>query len=341
MSHLPSCRPRKNGFTLIELLVVIAIIAILIGLLLPAVQKVREAAANASCKNHAKQLAIACHNYSDQNGKLPAAIQLGNGVSRNWARGQSFGPNWVVLILPFIEQSALYNQQASNISSYMTNNNNAWQAVGVTPIKLLTCPMDTGHEMPYPINGLNFARGNYAANAGGIHGPGTGWNSTENGASPTNGNGWAGLPTTLAGGGVMCINFGSKIHSIHDGSSNTILINEVRTGSHLSVDDPRGTWALGFPGASVTAGHFSWDCTVPNTKEDNSDDCEGCVNNGQDGMGAWTGCPYQQGQARSRHTGGVNAALCDGSVRFITNSVSQKAWWYLNASDDENPNEPD
>lgn len=333
---------RKPGFTLIELLVVIAIIAILIGLLLPAVQKVREAAANAACKNNIKQLAIACHNFTDQNqSKLPPAIQLNGGVSRNWARGQAFGPNWVVLILPFIEQSALYNSQSSNITSYPANSNTTWQQVGVSPIKLLQCPGDSGHDMPYPINGRDFARGNYACNAGGIHGPGTAWNGTENGGSPTNDLAWAGLPTTLTGGGVMCINWASKINNVRDGTSNTIMINEVRIGAHLSRDDPRGTWALGYPGASVTAGHFSWDCTVPNTNEDNADDCEGCVNNGNDRMGAWTGCPYQQGQARSKHTGGVNAALCDGSVRFVSNNISQSAWWYLNASDDGIPNSPD
>jgi prepilin-type N-terminal cleavage/methylation domain-containing protein len=341
MSFFFPASQKKQGFTLIELLVVIAIIAILIGLLLPAVQKVREAAALAQCKNNLKQLALACHNYSDIAGKFPAAVTLNGGVSRTNAIGQSFGPNWIVMILPFLEQSALYNQHSSNITAYGTNSNQAWQAIGATSVKLLKCPADTGHDVPYNINGVNFARGNYACNAGGIHGPGTGWTSTENGAHPANGNGWAGLPTDLTGGGVMCINFGAKLTGIPDGTSNTIMINEVRVGSHLAPTDPRGTWALGFPGASVTAGHFSWDCMLPNNKDDNADDCEGCVNDPAGGMGAWTGCPYQQGQARGKHSGGVAAALCDGSVRFITNAVTQKAWWLLNASGDGNPNEPD
>src|SRR5437667_712711 len=103
--------PRARAFTLIELLVVIAIIAILIGLLLPAVQKVREAAARIKCENSLKQLGIGCHAYHDVKGMLPPAIQLRPGVSRTNAQGQAFGPNWLVLLLPYIEQGSLYNIQ--------------------------------------------------------------------------------------------------------------------------------------------------------------------------------------------------------------------------------------
>ena len=131
----------------------------------------------------------------------------------------------------------------------------------------------------------------------------------------------------------MCINYGSQIGAIPDGSSNTIMLSEIRIGSYLSDQDPRGTWAMGFPGASVTCG-LGWDDVLPNNTSTNSDDCEGCIQDDIGGMGAWPGCPYQQAQARSRHRNGVCVAMCDGSVRFVRNSVANDVWWMMNSRDD-------
>src|SRR5213592_1552161 len=114
---MPAMPKRQIGFTLIELLVVIAIIAILIGLLLPAVQKVREAAARTKCANNLHQLAIGCHNYHDTAGKLPPALMAtaADVSAGDFLQGTgSFGPNWIVLILPHIEQGPLYNSLAVN-----------------------------------------------------------------------------------------------------------------------------------------------------------------------------------------------------------------------------------
>jgi hypothetical protein len=99
-------------------------------------------------------------------------------------------------------------------------------------------------------------------------------------------------------------------------------------------NDTRGVWALGYPAASVLAGHASWDSDVPNTRQDNADDCNGCINDSADGMGARPGRPFQQGQTRSRHAGGVMVAMGDASVRVVRNSVSQATWWYMNMRND-------
>ena len=324
---------RPSGFTLIELLVVIAIIAILIGLLLPAVQKVREAAARIKCSNNLKQLAIGLHAYHDALGTFPPG-QYNNFYSNDapWIRGC-----WLQPTLPYIEQDNLYKQVAQHITDYPRNGNFNWSTIRGARIKTMRCPSDTGWLNDYPGAGGGWARGNYACNAGGIHGPYVGYASTEGGASPTNEWGWGGLPTTLRGGGVMCINRGLAIHQIPDGSSNTVMLSEVRNGSHLSQFDSRGVWAIGMPGASVIAGQFSWDDNTPNTTEENSDDCEGCINDAKGGMGAWPGCPFQQANARSRHQQGVQVAFADGRIQFVRNSVSHAIWWYMNASDDGVP----
>ena len=134
----------------------------------------------------------------------------------------------------------------------------------------------------------------------------------------------------------MCINWGARLTDLNtaDGTSNTVMLAEIRIGSYLSASEPRGTWALGMPGASVIAGSSSWDCTNPNDHNDNSDDVQGGINDPVNGMGAWQPCPFQQATARSRHTGGVNISMGDGSVRFLRDSVSQAVWWYMCGRDD-------
>jgi prepilin-type N-terminal cleavage/methylation domain-containing protein/prepilin-type processing-associated H-X9-DG protein len=343
---------KRSGFTLIELLVVIAIIAILIALLVPAVQKVREAAARAQCQNNLKQLSLGCVNYHDTNKKLPPAVLMK--VKANPGRvtdvttgSQNFGPNWIVLILPYIEQAGLYSTVENSVHQYMITGDSTWRSLKGETFDILLCPSDLGADKPWDgTAGKGWARGNYACNAGGIHQntppagtDGLGWRSSMDGKTPfygSNATFGGPVPDGTAGGGVMCINWGAPlgIVSNEDGTAYTILLNEVRIGSHLSPGDPRGTWAAGFPGCSVTCAGWSWDCTNPNDHNANADDCEGAVDDPVGGMGAWMPCPFQQATARSRHAEGVNSAFCDGSVRFIGNDVSQRVWWALNCRND-------
>ena len=335
----PSPNPRTRAFTLIELLVVIAIIAILIGLLLPAVQKVREAAARMKCANNLKQLGIALHNYHDTNATFPPAVQIVNptaGMNNNLSayRTPGFGPNWVVFILPHMEQGALYNQVSTNITNFLPSAgaDQGWRNIRGTKLPLMLCPSDSGQDTQFALNGGGWARGNYAANAGG------GFISYSVGASSQDG----------FRGGMMAINWGAKLGAIPDGSSNTVLVNEIRIG--LNAQDRRGVWAMGLGGSSLTGAVGFGDCAAPNDRNEYSDDIEDCnavrqaMGVGNGGLGALAmGCsndnlpnnwPNWQADARSRHSGGVNACMGDGSVRFVRDSVTPNLWHWANCRDD-------
>jgi prepilin-type N-terminal cleavage/methylation domain-containing protein len=169
-------RIRRSGFTLIELLVVIAIIAILIGLLLPAVQKVREAAARIKCANNLKQIGLAVHNYHDSYQSLPPigdwnaqfransfpALVSGGGLTApDGAQG-----SWLVHLLPYLELNNLFQQfyAVSSLNSG-TNGFNAYDALTTTPVKLFICPSDGSNStFTMPEGGTAYASGSYAGN---------------------------------------------------------------------------------------------------------------------------------------------------------------------------------
>ena len=189
MSTPPFRRPRA-AFTLIELLVVIAIIAILIGLLLPAVQKVREAAARMKCSNNLKQMGLAFHAYQDAN---PS-----KGLPTGWVTSAAVFPNpgwsWSYIILPYIEQSPLYNALNADLSTPGTIPSIASQPLIISPIPIYLCPSDSA--IPTNNNFGGYAKNNYVVNRW-VTGPDT--NSR---------------PAPLT------------VQAISDGSSNTILIGE-------------------------------------------------------------------------------------------------------------------
>jgi prepilin-type N-terminal cleavage/methylation domain-containing protein len=188
---------RRGGFTLIELLVVIAIIAILIALLVPAVQKVRESAARTQCLNNGKQIGLALQNYHSIYKRFPAAFANPSNYDPSWA--------WSAQILPFLDQTPLYDSAGVPTKLFGPPGGfatpNSWTQ---TKLAVFRCPSDTGPDIN-PTRG-NFATSNYRA-VSGANGP------------------------TLAYvdydmGGVMYQNSKIKLEMITDGSSNTICVGE-------------------------------------------------------------------------------------------------------------------
>jgi prepilin-type N-terminal cleavage/methylation domain-containing protein/prepilin-type processing-associated H-X9-DG protein len=336
---------RCRGFTLIELLVVIAIIAVLMSLLIPAVQKVREAAARIKCANNMKQLGVACHAYHDVNGQFPPAILMWYATWGDW-NGTSniedprFGPNWICLILPYIEQGNLYNTGQPQLYTAAQGWSQQWRVMRGTQIKVLQCPSDYHNQPPYSQTGGGWERGNYAANAG----PGW-WPYSVGGQGE-----WEWSNAWFRAAPVLGINYGATLTELtnEDGTAFTVLLNEVRIG--VADTDCRGSWALGFPGASVTCANAIGDCILPNDCNEYSDDLMHCDMfyywgiGTTDAMGCWPGCWSTQAQARSKHPNGVNCCMADGSTRFVnlfenetntsTGGTNQNLWGYMLSRND-------
>ena len=291
----------RIGFTLIELLVVIAIIAILIGLLLPAVQKVREASSRAQCANNLKQMGLAAHNHHDTHGLLPTssehwAIAIpsytapGNPVA---GEGQKAG--WGFQILPFMEQVAVW-QGAGGVTIADCQRN----AIGAV-IKTYFCPSRRAPKALPPIADWYNNNTIGAANGPGgtyPHGP-TDYASSHN-VPPANGN-----PATLDGThGAIVYGFrGIKLIDVKDGTSNTLMFGEKRMNTRFigqyQSDDNEG----------YTSG-WDHDATRSITLPPAPDWQDATNNSGENRFG-------------SSHSGGANFALADGSIRFVTFSISQ------------------
>jgi prepilin-type N-terminal cleavage/methylation domain-containing protein/prepilin-type processing-associated H-X9-DG protein len=300
---------RRKGFTLIELLVVIAIIAVLLGLLLPGVQKVRDAAARTQCANNLHQLAVAGHNYEGMYQRFPSGINIPTRTQYN-APGAltgfaaaKFGPaldgaqfySWVEAMFPFLEQDTLYKLLNLTQNQYANLVANSTAAPGAQPVRSLTCPSD---NLPIPAVVLGF--GNYyfgTISYGGI----AGTIST--------------FYTNATMDGIFYVNSPTRVASITDGLSNTLFFGERY---HFDRN-----WAFASNGGLDLATYGGWVWTNPNAMEDLLLGTQVPIN--------WTIPPNQKGfgvtdprlnAIGSGHTGGANVVFADGSNRFLTNDIS-------------------
>ena len=310
---------RRSAFTLIELLVVIAIIAILIGLLLPAVQKVREAAARAKCQNNLKQLALASHNYHDANNSMPYARKLDIWDSFTWTQ----------LVLPYVEQQAVYNIYSAALADPAVKgpgNSTALYPARTAVISTYLCPSDQGSPQGNELGNQTwgFVRTNYRGCAGTGDMFGMATDSTTGPWGP-------GMFSVSPGQGYALKATGPTLNgSISDGTSNTVMFSECVVPTTTSGwGGPLGGTVYGNMGGalytnSLTPNSSSPDQLIgpcPPTTNYNLP----CTSIGGNDGGA-SSASKAQAAARSRHSGGVNVSMADGSVRFVPNTIDTVAW---------------
>ncbi|MBO0699926.1 MAG: DUF1559 domain-containing protein [Zavarzinella sp.] len=336
MSKPSPRRARRRAFTLIELLVVIAIIAILIGLLLPAVQKIREAANRMSCSNKMKQLGLALHNYHDVNNTLPPGGQGAVFPIPNPAGNTTTtinGTSWIVFILPYIEQDNLFKQYRWDLAYNSVENGQ----VGANVVPGLYCP--SGPSPKKYLDPNTNVTTNPSTHYYGIMGPGGDMDNftiTYGGATLTYHSGDAGKNGAASAHGMLSLyrdtNGGGnlnlftqrlvKFSDVTDGLSNTLMLGEISRNIPATTPATPNhfrSWIRGITTVSGTEANGS--ATTKNiTYPMNSTYYNGSNN-------------YDHISMMSHHSGGCNFALGDGSVRFIRETIDLALYQVLASID--------
>lgn len=361
--HLPGSRQsegpsgdRRSGMTHVEVIVVVLISMLLLGLLFPWVQRVREASRRNTCSAHMGNLARALIAYEQRHGHFPPAATWDTSSLQSLALHESrrwdlfVGSNWAIELLPDLGRSDLYHVFDSEVSIASEHN----RMFRETLVAEMTCPSDefnhSGNRFRFePVEGLalEFARGNYAVNAG-TH---SFFVSEGSSKSPTGDHAHVRMDVKQRqfeywGNGIAGFNKSFRRSDIANGSSTLIALNEIRAG--IDPMDIRGCWALGHIAASATWGHgINGDAYGPNNSWARSDDIQGgpALNEKYGPLKLVAlGMPCvsyidknQNAASRSRHRGGVNAAFLDGAVRFISDDIDPSLWHALHSR--ETPSE--
>jgi prepilin-type N-terminal cleavage/methylation domain-containing protein/prepilin-type processing-associated H-X9-DG protein len=303
-------RRRASAFTLVELLVVIAIIGVLVALLLPAVQAARESARRTKCLNNMKQWGLALHNHHDVIGRFPYGSTNDAHINRR--------KTWIMFVWPYIEQNVLADQGNPTVPFYNPPYTIHGTLNGLCGRKLdaYYCPSDGAGNKDQSSGTYQRVRGNYMVNWGNAL-----YDDTR--AAPTGTATSSNFGPFLHQGGNRAAPGEVGFQRITDGTSNTLMISESLMALVATDNDWRGD-------IHNDDGVFRFHTVVtPNTSApDLISSTTFFTPNSDPRMPVALGSP-QRAAARSRHPGGVNALLCDGSVRFVPNTIALAAWMAL------------